>query len=926
MKKSIILTAGICLAVNLVFSQSEADRLFTEADSLYALEKLPQAETAFYQTILAARRQADWPLCQRAVAEYALVRCDQGDYQGAIDTLQRWILFLGRQSGSHPFLQAKLFLVESYAQTRLGSDQGQLEACEHAIDLYETLDTVHSNVAFAYKNVGQILEMRLNYPKAIAYFEKAIANDPEERYAASVYSFLSDCYYWQEDYATAARYLQNGLQIPCRPDHRAMLYLSATGIYLATNALPKAEEYARLALKTMRENPAEDISEGPVYSSLAEVLHRQGRIQEASRYWDLALEATAQTYTRKHREHAKILVNAGDFFAETGRQRKALELYQQAIVQVYPDFQSLDPADNPSPDFDFVESWAMTAPARKAGLLVEEYERNGQPESLINAAHCYDLALRQMRFLKSTYGSETAKLYLGEYSHGYFEEAIRVQSRLYRLQADPVRLERIYQLMEESKAEVLREAIERNRALMSATAPDSLLLAEAELRASIAGVRQAMFTEQLREEESNEKELSQLRIQLADLQRAYQKVLDALQARDPRFVGLRTERTFAGLTHLQRQLASAEEVLLEYFYGRDSLYIFGLTAQNVYLQVLARDRQLEEAIESLVGYFSGAEASLADPAGYFQSAHHLYELLVPQAIRPELERSRSLIVIPDGPIGFVPFEALLTDPFTGSGYAQAPYLLRKTAVRYNWSAELLWQSSPANTAQAIVQFDPGFADGARGLAPLKLGAEETAALSRLQRLSGQQASLQAFLETAPTARLLHLSTHAKAGKDARVEFADAPLTLPQLYSLLLPAELVVLSACETNLGEFATGEGILSLARGFAYAGVASLLAAQWEINDASTTRVLAGFYEQLADGQSRVDALRQAKLNYLEQAPSAALQSPYYWAGLTFYGQDGEMDIFPVSWPWKWPVAGLLIAGGAAFLIRRRKSFFRTS
>ena len=74
MKKSIILTAGICLAVNLVFSQSEADRLFTEADSLYALEKLPQAETAFYQTILAARRQADWPLCQRAVAEYEIGR------------------------------------------------------------------------------------------------------------------------------------------------------------------------------------------------------------------------------------------------------------------------------------------------------------------------------------------------------------------------------------------------------------------------------------------------------------------------------------------------------------------------------------------------------------------------------------------------------------------------------------------------------------------------------------------------------------------------------------------------------------------------------------------------------------------------------------------------------------------------------------
>ncbi|MBK6622151.1 MAG: CHAT domain-containing protein [Saprospirales bacterium] len=99
-------------------------------------------------------------------------------------------------------------------------------------------------------------------------------------------------------------------------------------------------------------------------------------------------------------------------------------------------------------------------------------------------------------------------------------------------------------------------------------------------------------------------------------------------------------------------------------------------------------------------------------------------------------------------------------------------------------------------------------------------------------------------------------------------------------------------------------------ARGF-IAGANSLIATQWEINESSTAQILAQFYQGLSNKQPKLEALRQAKLQYLEITSSAAQQSPYFWAGLSFYGQDGALDL-PAGFPlWGWgdpPFSPLLL------------------
>ena len=164
-------------------------------------------------------------------------------------------------------------------------------------------------------------------------------------------------------------------------------------------------------------------------------------------------------------------------------------------------------------------------------------------------------------------------------------------------------------------------------------------------------------------------------------------------------------------------------------------------------------------------------------------------------------------------------------------------------------------------------------------------------------LVGEEAKKSAFERRSSSSRILHLATHAHMDDQqplaSGIYFADmekegdAFLSAAELYGLDLPAQLAVLSACNTGAGYLQTGEGMKSLAHAFRYAGCESVVASRWLANDASTAKISAAFYEQLAKGLPKNEALRRAKLAYLEEA-DALTAHPFFWAGM---GLHGEVD-----------------------------------
>jgi CHAT domain-containing protein len=178
-----------------------------------------------------------------------------------------------------------------------------------------------------------------------------------------------------------------------------------------------------------------------------------------------------------------------------------------------------------------------------------------------------------------------------------------------------------------------------------------------------------------------------------------------------------------------------------------------------------------------------------------------------------------------------------------------------------------------------------------------------------------------FLKNASHYRILHLATHAclddRDPMMHRIFFSDGSVTASELYHLPLRADLVVLSACNSGMGKLAKGEGFMSLSRAFAHAGVPSMVISLWSVEDCSTSTLMKYFYQHLKSGLSKDEALRQAKLQYLND--SGNLESnPFYWAGFVHMGDPIALEAGKAHAPYYAPLlfGGLVFAFGLAFLL----------
>ena len=137
---------------------------------------------------------------------------------------------------------------------------------------------------------------------------------------------------------------------------------------------------------------------------------------------------------------------------------------------------------------------------------------------------------------------------------------------------------------------------------------------------------------------------------------------------------------------------------------------------------------------------------------------------------------------------------------------------------------------------------------------------------------------------------------------------DGALTAAELYAMKLPAQFVVLSACEAGYGEVRKGEGIMSLSRAFLYAGCPSQVVTLWKAPDVQSQDLMVRFFSYLKDDQPKNVALQQAKLDYLQQADEITAH-PFYWAGFIPMGDFSPIPLQKSNvWIWVLTVGTLLL------------------
>ncbi len=148
---------------------------------------------------------------------------------------------------------------------------------------------------------------------------------------------------------------------------------------------------------------------------------------------------------------------------------------------------------------------------------------------------------------------------------------------------------------------------------------------------------------------------------------------------------------------------------------------------------------------------------------------------------------------------------------------------------------------------------------------------------------------------------------------------DGYLYAHEIYTMQLRSELAVLTACETGGGNIRQGEGVMSLAYSFLHAGCASVVMSLWKIDEKTNAEIISNFYEYLAKGVDKREALRKAKLQFL-QNNKGELSHPYYWAGLALIG-DSEAVYKNDNWLY-WIVgitSALILWAGILYCQRKR-------
>ncbi len=320
---------------------------------------------------------------------------------------------------------------------------------------------------------------------------------------------------------------------------------------------------------------------------------------------------------------------------------------------------------------------------------------------------------------------------------------------------------------------------------------------------------------------------------------------------------------------------NSDETLIEYYYEGEHLYAFVLAASDL-TSVRLNGMGLAEEVQNY-------RKALQNPASsdHLEISRRLYDRLL--APVDHLLKSNNLVIIPHGILHYLPFGTLAS----GSGF-----LLERHGISYLPSASVLkfLKEKPANRiGNALIVGNPSLREERYSLKYAEQEARIIAEKFPSSRvLVRKEATETGFKYLAGNFRYIHVASHGFFASDSPLDSGlllagdeknDGVLSVLDIYSLRLSADLVTLSACETALGKVNPGDDVVGLIRGFLYAGASSIVASLWQVDDAATSELMDRFYTALTKTDKR-EALRKAQIDMMKK-----YEHPFYWAAFQLTG-----------------------------------------
>lgn len=683
-------------------------------------------------------------------------------------------------------------------------------------------------------------------------------------------------------------------------------------------------------------------------NNLGEMAALAGHNSKALRYYEESILLRQQI--SDNYGIIRTLLSLSDFLCEQGEYRHAIQKVQQAIIVLLPEFADTSLFAHPEAFKYPVDYNIIAVLDKKSNIFRKWYESDRQNIQMLQEAfNILVLITDIIEQIRLSYEDEKSKLYLMQHTRILYSEAITIAIDLFEITRDNNYKTHAFELSEKCKARILLDLINKSKATLHIDIPDSLLIQEIEIRQKISGLQKQRYeTKSIAEKEAIDNEIF-IHKQNLDL------LINRLCYQYPQYAGIRNLEYEANLESVQRFL-TPDDLFLQFHYVDSILFTFILTNQsnNVIKTELGSDFVMH--IENISDMFTNPQRLISSRSDstYIRSAYRLYEYLLDPVFQ-HFDKTK-LIIIPDDILYHIPFEALLdsrpTDMHTG--FSKLPYLIRKYALSYNYSSSMFINSAQTgymdqkndiaafalsfkrNNNSTVADIDT-FRNNYFDLTLPELPGVSEEVRRILDIIPGMAyydstATKQQFFGAGNDFKIIHIATHGIIDNDEPMfsrlilskgveADADSILYTWELFETGVQAQLAVLSACNTGLGQLHPGEGMMTLARGFLYAGVPSLVISLWNVNDASSVEIMEGFYKYLKLGLDKPMSLQKAKLDYLESGDDF-LAHPYFWGAFIQLGNTNAIEFRNKKRikPQDWIIAAVFVLITFYFLAKGRK------
>jgi CHAT domain-containing protein/tetratricopeptide (TPR) repeat protein len=801
------------------------------------------------------------------------------------------------------------------------------------------------NLAALYRDQGEYAKAEPLYRQAQDIIQQALGERHPD-YARSLNN-LAQLYQAQGAYSRAEPLYRQARDILQRvlgerhPDYATCLD-NLAGLYQAQGEYAKAEPLFRQARDILQRVLGE---RHPDYArslnNLAALYRDQGEYAKAKPLYRQACDILQQVLGERHPNYARSLNNLAVLYRDRGDDAQAEPLFRQAIAALRqrpdcpsPPFEQLTAADlRPLPA-------AVTFLANYCALLEERLGSQPTAAQLRAADHALALALAvRERLRQEVLQQEASKLLHGAKAFGLVPHRIGLCQRLFDREGRAADLEAALATAEQGSARLFLEQLGQARAQAVGHVATELRAQETALQRQLRELDTRLAREQDKPADKRDPDkVGQLLQEQKQVEDRLAELIRQMEKEYPQYAALKYPRPCS--VAAARACLAPTEVALLFVSGNQRSYVVlvearpapGDKADGLAVYPLPGHDEIADGVSRLTDRDTFDTRRKARAAGT-----QAYELLL--APVKERIRGKDLVIVDNGPLAYVPFEALVEE---------GRFLLERHRVRYAPSLTTLhlvrlWEQTRARPERPLWALaDPVYdqadrrVEGEKDLAQaskdalaeylsrahrgpaagvpyprLRLTGQEARAIRQLlgasnddvlTGLEATEAAVKAASEKGllARARYVHFATHGILGldtgqppalvlslvgndgaRDAEGGVNDGFLRLDEVTRLRLNADLVVLSACETGKGRLYAGEGVTGLARAYLYAGSRGVVCSLWAVDDRETAAFMAQLYGGLKDGRAAADALRAAKLAMIR-----AGKPPVYWAPFILIGE----------------------------------------